>query len=147
MFNSLMGKQSSITLLMTTILELYGTLLRWKLRGPSCTTMQTIRSVLLQILEMYYNNSIYIIQVRFKPSDYFTSEIVKSGKNVSKIYGSYMGFINFDDRRYWDHQRSLPYRLRFQESMLKSDHLKRKDRNLMIYMRLDEAQHEYDQYN
>jgi hypothetical protein len=42
--------------------------------------------------------------VRWKASDYFSGEIKKDGKRVSKILGSYMGFIEFDKQRYWDYQ-------------------------------------------
>lgn len=37
-----------------------------------------------------------------KPSDYFEGTINQKGKAVSKFYGTYCGFINFDGVRYWD---------------------------------------------
>ncbi len=46
--------------------------------------------------EMEFDN------VRWKPTDYFQGEIKVNGSRVSKIYGSYMGFIQFDNIRYWD---------------------------------------------
>ena len=47
--------------------------------------------------------------VRWKASDYFQGEIKRDGKRVSKVMGSYMGFIEFDKQRYWDHRLVLPY--------------------------------------
>ena len=38
----------------------------------------------------------------FRPSDYFEGTITKDGKKVSTGYGSYCGFIDFDNVRYWD---------------------------------------------
>jgi len=35
--------------------------------------------------------------VRWKSSDYLSGEIKVKGKRVTKIYGTYMGFIEFGD--------------------------------------------------
>ena len=37
-----------------------------------------------------------------KPTDYFQGEIKMQGEIISQIYGTYMGFIEFDGIRYWD---------------------------------------------
>jgi hypothetical protein len=37
-----------------------------------------------------------------RPSDYFEGTINQNGKPASKFYGTYCGFINFDNVRYWD---------------------------------------------
>lgn len=50
------------------------------------------------VAEMSFDN------VRWKPTDYFQGDIKVNGARVSKIYGSYMGFIQFDDLRYWDYR-------------------------------------------
>ncbi|MFN9904416.1 MAG: hypothetical protein ACK55Z_37705, partial [bacterium] len=34
--------------------------------------------------------------------DYFKGQILKDGKVVSELYGNYMGYIEFDGKRYWD---------------------------------------------
>jgi len=39
---------------------------------------------------------------RGKARDYFVGEIKKDGKVVSKLFGTYMGYIDFDRQRYWD---------------------------------------------
>lgn len=41
-------------------------------------------------------------KVKKKPTDYFDSAIYAKGKAVCKFSGSYCGFINFDNVRYWD---------------------------------------------
>jgi hypothetical protein len=47
--------------------------------------------------------------VKKKPSDYFAGQIVQNNK-VVRIYGSYLGFIEFDGQRYWDQRRILPFK-------------------------------------
>lgn len=39
------------------------------------------------------------------PRDYFTGEIKRDGEVVSKIFGSFMGYVDFDGVRYWDGRR------------------------------------------
>jgi hypothetical protein len=41
-------------------------------------------------------------RLRYRPTDYFESAIHKNGKEVSKFDGTYCGYINFDNVRYWD---------------------------------------------
>ncbi len=38
----------------------------------------------------------------FRPSDYIAGSIMHKGKPVCKYDGTYCGFLNFDDVRYWD---------------------------------------------
>jgi hypothetical protein len=91
--------------------------------------------------EMEFDN------VRWKASDYFQGDIRKNGHRVSKIYGSYMGFINFDDKRYWDYSVVQPYQFTVLKSELESDHSRRsgnndkpnEDRNHLLKGRVDEA--------
>lgn len=47
--------------------------------------------------------------VRWKATDYMCGEIKHKGKKICKIYGSYMGFIEFGDVRYWDVNYIRPY--------------------------------------
>lgn len=44
----------------------------------------------------------------FRPSDYFIGEIKIKDKVFSKLYGSYLNFIEFDDTRYWDIRENIP---------------------------------------
>ena len=39
------------------------------------------------------------------PKDYFVGEIKKDGVVVSKIFGSFMGYVDFDGVRFWDGRR------------------------------------------
>ena len=48
--------------------------------------------------------------VKKKPSDYLSGEIKVNNKSVSKCYGTYMGFLEFDNLRYWDFRYVIPYR-------------------------------------
>ena len=43
--------------------------------------------------------------VKKKPKDYFEGEIKQHGKVVSKLYGSFMGYVDFDGVRFWDGRR------------------------------------------
>ena len=49
---------------------------------------------------------------RGKAKDYFVGEIRQHGKVVSKMYGTYMGYIDFDGRRYWDIRRMINFEIR-----------------------------------
>ena len=53
--------------------------------------------------------TIYMGKVKKKPSDYISGDIKINGKVVSSCYGSYLGFIEFDGKRYWDFREILPY--------------------------------------
>ena len=44
-----------------------------------------------------------------KGKDYFVGEIKKDGVVVSKIFGTYMGYIEFDGVRYWDVRKCKSY--------------------------------------
>lgn len=50
-----------------------------------------------------------INSVKRKPKDYFKGEILKDGEVVSKMYGNCMGYIDFDDVRYWDIREQVNY--------------------------------------
>ncbi len=75
-----------------------------------------------------------------KPSDYFKGEIQKQGKLVSQIYGSYLAFVEFDQKRYWDFKITKPFKLEVnQNSQLASDQGYRKDKNLLMRGHIEEA--------
>jgi len=61
--------------------------------------------------------------------DYMSGEIKQNGKVVSKFYGSYMGYLEFDGVRYWDIRTCPTYKV-FGievEKSLNSDWRKRTD--------------------
>ena len=43
--------------------------------------------------------SVVFGKVKKKPTDYVEGEIKLNGQVVSKIYGSYLGFLEFDGKR------------------------------------------------
>ena len=51
-------------------------------------------------------------KVKKKPTDYVEGDIKQNGKIVSKMYGSYMGFLEWDGIRYWDARDILPFRIK-----------------------------------
>lgn len=61
--------------------------------------------------------------VRWKSSDYLSGEIKVKGKRVCKIYGTYMGFIEFGDQRYWDVNYIKPYECKLDKpnNLMQSD--------------------------
>ena len=46
------------------------------------------------------------------PSDYFNSFIKCGEKQISRVYGTYCGFIEIDDIRYWDVRDYEPYEIK-----------------------------------
>jgi len=49
--------------------------------------------------------------VKKKPSDYFEGHIIKNKDKISRIHGSYLSHINFDDIRYWDYREITPFKI------------------------------------
>jgi len=47
--------------------------------------------------------------VKKRPSDFLSGKITVNNTVVSNCYGSFMGFIEFDNVRYWDYRYILPY--------------------------------------
>lgn len=43
-------------------------------------------------------------EVKKKQTDYFSGDIMEKGKVLSKVYGTYLGYIDFDGTRYFDHR-------------------------------------------
>jgi len=71
-------------------------------------------------------------QVRFgkakgKPSDYIEGEIKVDGAIVSKITGTYLGWIEIDGNRYFDYRFLPPFKFHIERSRLGSDFAYRPD--------------------
>ncbi|KAL4483593.1 hypothetical protein ABPG72_016874 [Tetrahymena utriculariae] len=81
-------------------------------------------------------------KVKKKPSDYLQGDIKVNGKVVSSCFGSYLGFMEFDGKRYWDHRYVLPIKMNVVNSPLQSDHQKRTDRKFLAQAQLKKAQEE-----
>jgi len=83
-------------------------------------------------------------KVKKKPSDYFEGSITHRDKKVCSVAGSYLGYLNFDDVRYFDGFLMLPYKINIEASSLLSDHRKRPDLIALREGKIQSAQHEKD---
>ena len=43
------------------------------------------------------------------------SIITVKGKQVSKMFGTYLGYIDFDSVRYWDHRYFVPFKIQIEK--------------------------------
>ena len=61
--------------------------------------------------------------------DYVVGEIKKNGQVVSKLFGTYMGYIEFDGVRYWDIRKARAFGIIDDDfnTTLSSDWRKRSD--------------------
>ncbi|CAD8208744.1 unnamed protein product [Paramecium octaurelia] len=84
--------------------------------------------------------------VMWKASDYLSGEIKQKGKKVCKIYGSYMGYIEFGEVRYWDVNYIRPYECKVfkPNPFLLSDASFRPDLRQLKRNKVQEAQKEKD---
>ena len=91
-------------------------------------------------VEGYYEPGTY----RLKTQDYVCGQIKVRGKKVSDIYGNYMGFVDFDKKRYWDIRETekiwFPIVKLTQEQTLMSDSDKRIDSNTLKTGDMEAAQ-------
>ena len=82
------------------------------------------------------------------PKDYFTGEIKREGEVVSKIFGSFMGYIDFDGVRYWDGRRMQNFEVEQitpkQGIVLASDARKRIDTVALVGGDVEKAQENKD---
>eukprot|EP00743_Colponemidia_sp_Colp-15_P004614 GILK01004974.1.p1 GENE.GILK01004974.1~~GILK01004974.1.p1 ORF type:complete len:916 (+),score=174.71 GILK01004974.1:170-2917(+) len=84
--------------------------------------------------------SLRLGQVKRKPSDYFNGDIKVGGQNVSTVYGTYVGYCEFDGVRYWDYRSTPCFEPVPVVSPLPSDALRRPDLKLMLTDNVKEAQ-------
>lgn len=76
------------------------------------------------------------------PSDYFNGGIFFNDKKICNIKGTYLGYIDFDEERFWDYKSFIPYKINLKNSLLESDHLKRSDLINLKKGDIDKAQKE-----
>jgi hypothetical protein len=50
-------------------------------------------------------------EVSGKPSDYLEGFIMREGKVISQLTGTFLGHLDFDDRRYWDLRHSQTFQV------------------------------------
>ena len=75
-----------------------------------------------------------------RPQDYFEGDIKKDGQVVSKIYGSYLGFTEFDGVRYWDAREQYNFNMEPSRDILPSDASFRPDLQTLKAGNVDLAQ-------
>lgn len=78
-------------------------------------------------------------KVKGRPSDYFAGIVFRDGIPVARLNGSYLGYIDFDGRRYWDARYMQPFPIQF-ETVIPSDADYREDLLLLRSGRVDAAQ-------
>lgn len=75
-----------------------------------------------------------------EPNDYLYGEILLNNQCVSILRGSYMSYIEFDGKRYWDIRQNFPIRVIEKEKNLPSSALFREDRRLLERGKFGKAQ-------
>ena len=88
----------------------------------------------------YGNTCTLKIGVKNKQTDYFEGNITNSqGSIISKLYGTWIGYLDFDNVRYWDVRQIKPSTIAFTPN-LDSDSENRKDLKLLRQGLQDQAQ-------
>lgn len=67
--------------------------------------------LVLQIQEKLKRGKIIKIFLN-RTSDYFEADVTCKGHKVSKVFGTYIGYINFDNVRYWDYRYVIPFKIK-----------------------------------
>jgi hypothetical protein len=78
--------------------------------------------------------------VKGRPTDYFEGSVVDAkGGLIHKIFGTWIGYMDFDKVRYWDVRHIKPSTVKYQPN-LPSDSERRKDLVLLRQGNMEEAQ-------
>ncbi|EGR28111.1 oxysterol binding, putative [Ichthyophthirius multifiliis] len=105
---------------------------------------ESIGKMVFQDIQNDLNCEICFGKVKNKPSDYFQSTINKGKQQICQIQGTYLGYIDINDKRYFDHREFTPIAVLFihiyfliqlkqkiemkkNDETLSSDHKKRND--------------------
>lgn len=83
--------------------------------------------------------TVTIGKTKGKPSDYMAGEIVGPSGVVSRLYGTYLGYMDFDEVRYWDVRHVTPSQVHFKPN-LPSDSEERSDLRALRDDQIEEAQ-------
>lgn len=70
-------------------------------------------------------------KVKKRPTDYIEAVITVNGQPVSKLTGTYLGWLEFDGKRYFDFRYTQPFQPELIQSPLHSDFHYRADRALL----------------
>lgn len=80
----------------------------------------------------------------YRLNDYFEGEIKVQGKPFSKVTGSFLGWLEIDGYRYFDHRYVPPFEFNIEKSPLESDSYKRQDIQYLREGEVIKAQQEKD---
>ena len=90
--------------------------------------------------QTYGNTCAVKLKIKDRPSDYFEGNICdKNGKVLSKLFGTWLGYLEFDGIRYWDVRHIKPSEIKCNPN-LPSDSENRKDLKLLREGLVDQAQ-------
>jgi len=81
-------------------------------------------------------------KVKKRPTDYIEGTITVNGEPVSQMTGTYLGYLEFDGKRYWDYRYTQPFECKIAKSPLASDFQYRPDKALLGLGQYDAAQKE-----
>jgi len=109
------------------------------------TVHQTIGNMEFIDEENRIHCNIQFGKVKKRPSDYIEGVITVNGEPVSTVRGTYMGYIEIDDKRYFDYRYTQPFECRQEKSPLMSDFQYRPDKALLGYGYYEEAQKHKEQ--
>jgi len=84
-------------------------------------------------------------KVKKLASDYVDGEIKVKGETVSKISGTYLGWLEIDGNRYFDTRFAAPYKLNIERSRLGSDFSYRQDLHYLEKGHVERAQKEKEE--
>ena len=65
---------------------------------------------------------------------------MKDGKKACSMYGTYLGFMEFDGVRYWDGRHLQAVKIKLEDNPLKSDFRYRSDLETLKAGNLEQAQ-------
>lgn len=94
----------------------------------------------LRILINFFKN----VLLTNRPTDYFSGEIKQNKSVISKVYGTYLGFIEFDEVRYWDITENVYLKSFENPNQIQSSSLFREDRIYLEKQNLEKGQLEKD---
>ena len=87
-----------------------------------------------------YKAELSLGKVSGKFSDFFEGTIEKDDEIISEFSGSYLSYIEFDEKRYWDIRRNINIEAFPVKDQIKSSSVYREDAQLLYQKKNDEAQ-------
>jgi hypothetical protein len=76
---------------------------RSNLKMKKTTSMDSMNSETLR------KSNLTIFNIFHRAQDFLSGEIHQNNKKVCDVFGNYMGFMDFDGKRYWDVRDTIKY--------------------------------------